>query len=96
MTARIVYNAGDYVPQNWDNRNRRLTSEELAAIRRAISGVHFSQEAQPATTIGMMYAAEALLREVEMRRIQDCETDTSEVGGGKVSDEPWLDNPETD
>ena len=60
----------EYVPVNWQNRDRPLTEEELNEINSRVSGVHFAKEqfASDPIAMQMLYAAEALLREVQLLR----------------------------
>lgn len=87
---------GEYVPRNWQNFGRLLEPEEISDIRRRIAGLHFAKDMLSPTALGALYAAEALLREVELRRIQQFEASVTEGKDKEITGEPWLDNPETD
>ena len=48
------------------NFGRFLTAEEIQAITAVIAGIHFTAEAIPDELRPLQYAAEALLRHVEL------------------------------
>jgi hypothetical protein len=61
----------EYVPMNWQNFGRPLSFEEFDRIKSRIAGLHFSKESLDPLAMQGLYAAEALLREVERLTIDN-------------------------